>query len=119
MKVPRPTLPIAPRELDEFTGVLSDVLNNLVTVLNGRISLGDAKAGSANIEGHPLDVADTGTADTEFILTHNLGRVPVFYLWNTSKSGTVYDSQRSLWTTSTLRLKCSAANAALKVFVFG
>ena len=119
MKLERSMLPEVPKELRPFVSSLSTHLSTLQAIVNGRLSLGDLELGSGNIDGRPATVADTGSADTEFTVTHSLGRIPIFYLWNISKSGYVYDSQRNLWTTSTLRLKCNAANAALTLFVFG
>lgn len=64
-----------------------------------------------------IDVADTGTANTEFTVEHNLGRVPVVYIWNIDRSGIVYDSNRATWTDTEMTLKCSVANAILKLIV--
>ena len=119
MKVARPLFFDVPNTVEKFSEQVAFILDSYKDVINGRISLGDTKPGSANIDGRPISVADTGTADIEFAVSHNLGRVPIYYLWNISKAGYVYDSQRNLWTSSTLRLKCSAANAALRLFVFG
>lgn len=119
MKLTRPAFPPTPKELDAFASTIERLFTEIIAVLNGRVSLGDLTIGSANIEGTPVKVADTGTADVEFTINHDLGRVPILYLYNISKTGYVYDSQRNLWTTSTLRLKCSAANAVLTLFVFG
>lgn len=119
MKVSRAPFTEVPRELARFAEQLAAILDEYKAVINGRLSLGDAQGGSANIDGQPIEVADTGLVDTEFTVQHNLGRIPIYYLYTIDKAGTVYDSQRSLWTSSTLRLKCSAANASLKIFVFG
>ena len=64
-----------------------------------------------------VDVLDTGSADTEFIVTHNLGAVPTHYLANAS-AGYVYDSDRANWTDEEMKLKCSAPNASLKLVIF-
>lgn len=65
-----------------------------------------------------LTVADSGSADTEFSITHHLGRVPAgFILTKSDKAAVLYDSG-SAWTTTTIYLKCNVANAALTVSVF-
>lgn len=64
-----------------------------------------------------IDVADTGSADTEFIVVHNLGVVPTHYVVNSS-AGYVYDSDRANWTITEMKLKCSAPNATLKLVIF-
>lgn len=70
-----------------------------------------------NFQAKYIDVSDTGTADTEFTVTHNLGVVPTIYVWNIDRAGIVYDSRRVDWTIEEIYLKCSVANAALKLLV--
>jgi len=63
-------------------------------------------------------VSDTGTADTEFSVSHHLGRVPNgFLVTKIDKAATVYDSGTS-WTTTTVYLKCSAANVSVTLRIF-
>lgn len=65
-----------------------------------------------------LEVADTGTANTEFSVTHHLIRVPEgFIITNTDKAGIVFDSGTA-WTKTTIHLKCSVASASIKLSVF-
>jgi len=65
-----------------------------------------------------LSTADTGTADTEFAVTHHLGRIPAgFLVTRIDKAGTVYDSATP-WTNTTIYLKCSAASAVVTLRVF-
>lgn len=65
-----------------------------------------------------LTVADTGNANTEFSITHHLGRVPNGYIITKSdKACGVYDSGTT-WTTTTIYLKCDTANVALSLSVF-
>ena len=70
-----------------------------------------------NIDCVVVDIADTGLADTDFVVAHNLGRVPFFYFWNASAGGIVYDGDRTLWTVTTLVLRCSSPNLSLKLVV--
>jgi len=65
-----------------------------------------------------LTVADSGTVDTEFSVTHHLGRTPAGFIVTKSDAAcSVYDSGTT-WTTTTLYLKCDAANVALTLTVF-
>lgn len=65
-----------------------------------------------------LTVADSGNADTEFSINHHLGRVPNGYIITKSdKACCVYDSGTA-WTSTTVYLKCDAANTALSISVF-
>jgi hypothetical protein len=65
-----------------------------------------------------LTVADTGTANTEFSVSHHLGRVPNGYIITKSdKACNVYDSGTT-WTNSAIYLKCDANNVALSLSIF-
>lgn len=65
-----------------------------------------------------LAVADSGNANTEFSVTHHLGRMPVGFIVTKSDAAcSVYDSGTT-WTTTTIYLKCDAANTALTISVF-
>ncbi len=62
-------------------------------------------------------VANTGTANIQFTVTHNLGRVPKFYdVKYISVSGIIYDSGTA-WTKTQAFFKCSAANAHVRLFI--
>lgn len=65
-----------------------------------------------------LTVADSGNANTEFSITHHLGRTPNgFIITKSDKAANIYDSGTT-WTTTTIYLKCDAANTALSLSVF-
>lgn len=65
-----------------------------------------------------LTVADTGTHDVEFSITHHLGRTPNgFIVTKTDKACSVYDSGTA-WTTDTLYLKCDVNSVSLELHVF-
>lgn len=86
-------------------------LRELVEALANRLTFGD------NMECSIKDVEDSGAADTDFIVDHNLGRLPKWYLANAS-AGFVYDGDTTQWTTQQIVLKCSAANSRIKLVVF-
>jgi len=93
--------------------ILSDrkAIEDMLKILDHRISPED------NMELVVILVADTGLADTEFVVTHNLGKTPSFYIVNVAINCVVYDSNRTLWDESTMRLKCSSASQAIKLVV--
>lgn len=65
-----------------------------------------------------LSVADTGNADTEFSITHHLQRIPEgFIVTKIDKVGIIYKSTTA-WKDTTVYLKCSAANAAVELYLF-
>lgn len=86
--------------------------SELAGLLNGGLSLAD------NMRGEVLTVTDSGSANAENTISHTLKRVPTgFIVININKGGVVYDSGTA-WTATALYLKCTVANATIKVFVF-
>lgn len=86
-------------------------LRDILRALSNNLSAED------NFQAKIISVADTGTADVEFTVTHQLGKKPTFYIWNIDKAGIVYDSRRVDWTETAMFLKCSVANGALVLVV--
>ena len=93
-------------------------LRNLFFFTQGRVRFGDGSEGSSeNVSGSFHVVADTGSADAEFSISHSLGSVPVgFLVTNISNGGVVYDSGTA-WTDTTIYLKSSASNSAVTIFL--
>lgn len=71
-----------------------------------------------NIQCQILTIADTGAAATPFSVSHRLGKVPIGYIANLDKHGTVRSVNKSAWTTAAMQLECSVANAELTLIVF-
>src|SRR4051812_18940814 len=92
-------------------GTTDDRLRRITDILDHKVGHFD------NISCKLVDVADTGTANVEFTVKHNLGRVPTIYVYNINAAGIVYDSNRLTWTDTNLTLKCSVSNAVLKLLV--
>ncbi len=93
--------------------------NTVVTCLQGRVRFGAGNDGSngENIDGQWQVISDTGTINTEFSVSHSLGSIPVGYLvTKINKGGVIYDSGTA-WTSTTIYLKCSAANATVSLFL--
>lgn len=94
-------------------------LANIFLALQGRVRFGDGSDASdgENVHGEFQVISDSGSADTEITLAHGLGSTPVgFLVINIDKGGVVYDSGTA-WTSSNMYLKCSAANAAITLFL--
>jgi len=114
--VARPDIPELKSLDEESLPNFNDLLHRLALIFQGLISFGDGTT-EDNIDGRWATVADTGNADTEFTFAHGLGRTPVgFFVMNIDKGGVVYDSGTS-WDATDIYLKCSAANAAVTLFV--
>src|SRR5262249_14994748 len=103
------------------------VLKDVYKALRGNISYGGQGSNPSNptlglvtdnIDGNWGTVSDSGVADTEFVVTHNLNRVPIgFHVVRQSAAGSFYDSGTA-WTSTQIFLKCSAANVAATFFIF-
>jgi hypothetical protein len=107
------------KKVKEYVRIIDSDLANLFLALQGRVRFGDETDGAEgeNISGMWQVVADTGTANTEFAVTHTLGSVPVGYLvTKISNAGVIYDSGTT-WTTTNIYLKSSAANSAVTLFL--
>lgn len=87
-------------------------LRKVLQALRRRLTFDD------NIQCQIIRVSDTGGALTPFTVTHSLGKVPIGYIVNSDKHGTVRDVNRSGWTNQTMQLESSAANASLTLIVF-
>ena len=86
--------------------------NELAQLLNGGIKFSD------NFNAETVTIADTGTANTEFTVTHALKRIPTgFIVTSRTGTGVVYNGSTA-WSVSAIYLKCTTANNAIKVLVF-
>ena len=73
-----------------------------------------------NLRSSLPSVPDSGLADTPFIVTHNLGKIPeVVLVATTTKAGSLYanSTDQSAWTTAEVTLRYSSANAALTLLI--
>jgi hypothetical protein len=103
------------------------VLKDVYKALRGNISYGQQGFDSANptlglvtdnIDGAFGTTSDSGAADTQFTVTHNLNRLPIgFHVVRQNKAGSFYDSGTT-WTTTQIFLKCNVANVAATFFIF-
>ena len=87
-------------------------------VVNGLIWFGSVADGRQNMDGVTLNTNTPGGADTNFTLTHNLGRVPVGFIVVNQDKGAVTYRGTVTWTETQLTLKCNTATVNLTIFVF-
>jgi hypothetical protein len=86
--------------------------------INGNIEFGNPKDGPININGSWQKLTTPNVADTEFTLTHNLGRIPEgFITVSVDKAAIVYASRKSQWTTTQAFFKVNQASVALEGFI--
>ena len=98
---------------------LDNDVEKLYQLTHGRIEFGSGVDGErgVNISGEWQVIADTGSANTEFSVTHTLGAVPVGYIvTKISNAGVIYDSGTA-WSDTTIYLKSSGANSAVSLFL--
>lgn len=102
-----------------FNTVIS-ILASLANAINGRLSLGSGVTGfrSGNIDGQWIDLLTPAVADTEFIVPHGLGRVPVG-VWPMLQDadGFLKASSTGSWDETVLYLKCSGSSVTMKIIV--
>jgi len=88
----------------------------LANGLNGHISFGDGSK-TGNLDGVWVSVTSNILVDTDFTVTHNLGRLPIGWLvFNQDKAASVYKGSVT-WTSSQMTLKASSASVSLLLFV--
>lgn len=102
--------------LDRFQQAVKRYVEKIVSVLNGQVGFGNG-TDLDNLQGRWINVTSSGVADTDFTVTHNLGRIPVgFLLVAADKAAVVYRGTVA-WTSTQMTLKASQASTVLRLFV--
>lgn len=65
-----------------------------------------------------ITIADTGSANSDNVVDHNLGVIPTGYIWNISAAGVVYDHNRAGWNATSMTIRCSISNASVVLVIF-
>jgi hypothetical protein len=98
--------------------VLAKWLERHGRVLDGNVSFGSTmtnKDQEQNIECWKASGTTPATANTEFSVTHGLGRIPLTLAgWDTNNGGVIYRSTTA-WTKTAVFLKCTTASAAYNI----
>ena len=93
------------QELLSFTQELAQILNNGLKFED-------------NFNADIVTIADTGTADSENTVAHDLKRVPIgFVVIKTNKAVSAYDSGTA-FTVSNVYVKFATANCAVTLLIF-
>jgi len=97
-----------------------DFFRDVARQINGGLSLGEITQNGVepvNIDAVWKTATTPGVVDTEFAVTHNLGRVPVgFDVKRMDKACIVYDSGTA-WTDTQIFLKCNVITVAITLFI--
>jgi hypothetical protein len=97
---------------------LNNAYQDVGNVVNGNISFGTpSDPGSANVEGFWYTGVTPSSANTEFAVTHNLGRVPTgFLVFSVDQAGILYRSVTT-WTEQQIFLKSNVSSMNVVVFI--
>lgn len=119
-ELPRVQLPsVVDGEADPLPTVLFRKLQEIINLLNGRLTFGTGVSGSrsGHIDGQWILLL-SGGANVEFPIAHGLGRVPVeVFVGIPDKASIIYTARRESWTKDTIFLKSSAAATTVKILV--
>ena len=112
----QPTTPPETPGASQFGKMLRKLYEQLVRIVNGRLSFGNGLTPD-NMAGVWGVVADTGLANTDFTIIHNLLYVPTgFIVINQSVAGVLYQGSVA-WTKTTITLRCSVAHDKILIFI--
>jgi len=113
---------MSPQTADKSRGVdalaqdLESVWQRVAKLLNGGISFGDGTQ-SDNVDGVWINAITPGVANTDFTVTHNLGRVPAGYIVKSKSAACdIYDGSVAASETQ-LTLRATAINVLVRLFV--
>jgi hypothetical protein len=112
------TLPVRPepQQVSNFATMVQKNWRNLTNVVNGNIGYGDG-TNSDNINGRWISVTSPSTPNTDFVVDHNLERIPVgYHVMMKSASCDVYTGSTAP-TSSQLTLRATVGSVALSIFV--
>ncbi len=122
-----PSLPRVPyefRDLSEITSYLNDLTNAANDQIAGLYGQFNGQIETPNIRSNLVTVTDTGSADAEFAIAHNLGVATIYYLPQLQAKpaglGTtplIFYKGTTTWTDKIAYLKCTVANCNVKFLV--
>lgn len=96
---------------------LIEILRKTAQIFDGRIRLGDG-TNKENLDIEFKEETSPETPDTEFPVSHGLDRVPAgYFVVKRSGAALVYDGG-TVWTSTSIYLKCNQASIALRLIVF-
>lgn len=93
-------------------------------VINGGLDFGvstqtDPGQYTGNMSGQWVNVQSPVTPNTQFSVSHTLGRIPSMYFYNVDQAAIVYQlpNTGSPWTTTKVFLKCNVASVNIRIFL--
>lgn len=102
--------------LGSFLRMLSKMWENLARLINGNVTFGDG-TNIDNINGSWINVTAPATPNTDFVVNHNLGRLPSGYLiMEKDRACDVYTGSAAP-TKTQITLRVTVASAVLRMFI--
>lgn len=95
---------------------LRKLWEQLARVINYHIGFGDG-VNADNVDGVWVTAVTPGTPNTNFTVTHNLGRVPVGYIPMSKTAATDIYTGSVAATTTQLTLKATIAGVTVNLFI--
>lgn len=106
---------INPNRLSAFGWMLQKSWRNLTTLINGKLGFGDG-VHADNIDGVWVSVVTPGVPNTDFLVTHNLGRKAVGYLPMTKSAACDLYTGSVAGTNNQITLRATVAGVTINVF---
>lgn len=94
-------------------------IEDLHKLIDGRgVSFGTQVNGDdQNINGHMVEILDTGAANTQVAITHNLFRVPLFIDFKFKNVAGDWYASTTAWTKTQVFVKFTIANMHVRLFI--
>ena len=109
----KPELP----RMDDHPEKKHDTILKIYKVLRGNVSFGDG-TNNDNVDCQWVKGTTPGAANTEFNLTHKLGRIPVgFHITTKNGACDVYQSTTA-WTNTKIYLKANGTTINITLLVY-
>lgn len=101
-------------QLDRFTQSVEKVVKQLTRALNGGLGFGNGVERD-NFDGRWFIVTTPATPNTDFVVDHNLNRLPIgFLIFDKDRAADIYSVSKAI---DTITLRCSVASANVKGFI--
>ncbi len=100
---------------------LHDLGKNHARVLGGQVSFGATMSNAEqdrNMFCSKASGTTPGVANTDFAVSHGLGRLPITLAgWDTNNGGVIYRSPATAWTKTTATLRCTTVSAVYNLIL--